>query len=218
MSTSADPGIRGRVRAALGDVVWRTLVAVAIAAAIVALAFATGVAQRAADHAARAHGAATAASAHAHAVRSEAEFVAAMIPHHEEAVASAAAILAISQREEVRSLAADVVSAQSAEIAQLRAWLAEWYPEQGDVAYEPMMRPFTGLRPAEADEVFVADMIHHHEGAIAMAEAYLALRGPKRPEVEALADDIVRVQRAEIAVLALMLQMWGVAPADHTGH
>lgn len=210
-------GVRERLRQLLGDVVWRSLFAVTIAALIVAVTVVTGAAQRAADHAAHAnvHGAPGHGS---HAVTSEAEFIAAMIPHHQEAVDSATALLAITERDEVRELAEDIVEAQASEIALLEGWLAQWYPGQAAVDYEPMMRPFVGLRPAEADQVFVADMIHHHEGAIAMAESYLRLRGAKRPEVVALAEAIIRTQRAEIAVLQLLLQMWGVAPVDHGAH
>ena len=217
MSAPQTVGLGARVRERLVDDVTRSIVVMLAAAALVALAFATGLGQRAVEHgvhAADAHGGAS----HAAEVRSEATFIAAMIAHHEEAVTSAEAILALTERDEVRSLAADVVAAQTAEIEQMRGWLAAWYPEQGPVRYEPMMRPFTGLRPAEADQVFVADMIHHHEGAIEMAEAYLALRGSKRPEVEALADEVIRVQRAEIAALQLLLRMWGVAEPDHGGH
>ena len=210
-------GVRERLRRLLGDVVWRSLFAVTIAALIVAIAAATGAAQRAADHAAHAnaHGEPGHGS---HAVASEAEFIAAMIPHHQEAVDSAAALLAITERDEVRELAEAIVEAQAGEIALLEGWLAQWYPEQAASDYEPSMRPFVGLRPAEADQVFVADMIHHHEGAIAMAESYLRLRGAKQPEVVALAEEIIRTQRAEIAVLTLLLQMWGVAPVDHEAH
>ena len=217
MSAPQAAGLGARVRGRLVDDVARSVVVMLAAAALVALAFVTGLGQRAVEHgvhATDAHGEAS----HAAEVRSEATFIAAMIPHHEEAVTSAEAILALTERDEVRVLATDIVAAQAAEIEQLRGWLAAWYPDQGPVAYAPMMRPFIGLRPAEADQVFVADMIHHHEGAIEMAEAYLALRGPKRPEVEALADEVIRVQRAEIAALQLLLRMWGVAAPDHGGH
>jgi len=210
-------GPRERLRRLLSDVVWRSLFAVTLAALIVAITVVTGAAQRAADHAAHAnaHGAPGHGS---HAVASEAEFIAAMIPHHQEAIDSAAALLAITEREEVRELAEGIVEAQAGEIAMLEGWLAQWYPEQALIDYEPMMRPFVGLRPAEADQVLVADMIRHHEGAIAMAESYLRLRGAKRPEVVALAEEIIRTQRAEIAVLQLLLQMWGVTQVDHDMH
>ncbi|QRN81273.1 MAG: DUF305 domain-containing protein [Nocardiopsis sp. BM-2018] len=217
MSAPHPVTLGARLRERLRDDLARSVLVMLAAASLVVLAFASGLGQRAVEHGVHgddAHGGAS----HAAEVRSEAAFLAAMIPHHEEAVTSAEAILALTERDEVRALALDIVEVQAEEIAQLRAWLETWYPRQGAAPYEPMMRPFTGLRPHEADEVFVADMIHHHEGAIEMAEAYLALRGPRRPEVEALADDVIRVQRAEIAALQVMLRMWGAAEPDHGGH
>jgi len=217
MSAPQTAAFGDRLQAILADDVQRSVLVMVAATVLVALAFATGIGQRASQHGVHAVDG-SGSMAHGAMVRDEATFLAAMIPHHEEAVTSAEAILAISEREEVRALAADVVAVQTEEIEQLRTWLARWYPRQGSVEYAPMMRPFVGLRPHEADEVFVADMIHHHEGAIEMAEAYLALGGAKRPEVEALADEVIRVQRAEIATLQLMLRMWGVAEPDHGGH
>jgi soluble P-type ATPase len=83
---------------------------------------------------------------------------------------------------------------------------------------ERMMRPFVGLRPAEADQVFVADMIRHHEAAASMAASYLDLRGPRQPQVTAFARELLRIVPAETQVLALLLRMWGVAPVDHGSH
>jgi uncharacterized protein (DUF305 family) len=217
MSAPAPASFGARLEAVLADDVQRSVLVMLAATVLVALAFATGLGQRASQHGVHA-GDGSGTMSHAAAVRSEATFLAAMIPHHEEAVTSAEAILAVSERAEVRALAADIVAVQAEEIDQLRAWLSRWYPQQGAVDYAPMMRPFVGLRPHEADQVFVADMIHHHEGAIEMAQAYLALPGAKQPEVEALADEVIRVQRAEIAALQLMLRMWGVAEPDHGGH
>jgi len=205
-----------RLRSLLDDVVWRSLVLMVAASLLVALAFVTGMAERAEGHGAHGDGA---GSHGVHAVTSEAAFMAAMIPHHQEAVDSAAELLAITEREEVRDLAEAIVTVQADEIAHMRAWLAAWYPDGPAAApYEPMMRPFVGLRPAEADQVFVADMIHHHEAALAMAASYLALPGPKRPELVTMAEEVLRTQRAEIAVLQLMLQMWGVVTPDHDAH
>jgi uncharacterized protein (DUF305 family) len=56
-------------------------------------------------------------------------FIDAMIDHHEGAIAMAEAALEQSERSEVRSLAEAIVRTQQAEIDQMRAWAAEWYPE-----------------------------------------------------------------------------------------
>jgi uncharacterized protein (DUF305 family) len=57
-------------------------------------------------------------------------------------------------------------------------------------------------------------MIHHHEMAVAMAADLLA-HGEARPEVEALARDVVRVQREEIETLRGWLDAWSAPQPAH---
>jgi uncharacterized protein (DUF305 family) len=153
-------------------------------------------------------------------VHSEATFIAGMIPHHQEAVDSARELLGITERPEMRELARAVIDVQSEEIALLEGWLESWYPDaEPDPDYQPMMRDLEGLSPAEAERTFLEDMIMHHLMAIAMAQAYLDGEFEKRPEVAAMAEEIVSVQDEEIARMQAWLEDWyGPADADHQDH
>ncbi len=189
----------------LRDLIGRTIVMVSLATALVAVAIALDLPRTGGDAAHGAHGAAAAVHAP---ITSEAAFLAAMIPHHQEAVDVAREVIAKGERTEVRALAAEIVATQAQEIAQLRAWLDAWYPDEPAAAYEPMMRNLDGLTPPAVDVVFVLDMIHHHKMAVTMAQEALDLRPTPRPEVADLARAIVRVQGEEIEVLEGWIEAW----------
>ena len=54
-------------------------------------------------------------------------FIEGMIVHHEGAVKMAEKVLEVSTRPELRTLATNIISAQTSEIAQMNAWLTEWF-------------------------------------------------------------------------------------------
>ena len=71
--------------------------------------------------------------------------------------------------------------------------------------YMLMMRPTTGITDSkQIDVIRTTDMIVHHEGAVQMAEKILTLSNI-RPEVEAFARDIIRLQGEEIAMMRTWL-------------
>ncbi len=54
-------------------------------------------------------------------------FIREMIIHHEGAVAMAERVLEVSKRPELRTLATNIISAQTVEIAQMQSWLSLWF-------------------------------------------------------------------------------------------
>jgi uncharacterized protein (DUF305 family) len=137
----------------------------------------------------------------------EAAFLAEMVAHHREAV-TAARELARSDRPEMRQLGEDVVRTQTAQVEQMSAWLADWYPDQSlDVGYEPMMRDLTGLSGDRLDRAFLEDMVPHHMAAVMMSQ-HLLLRGSEHEEVAVLARDVRDEQHAEILVMRRWLADW----------
>ena len=102
-----------------------------------------------------------------------------------------------------------IVAAQSAQVAQMESWLAEWYPDDSpDVDYEPMMRDLTGLSGDRLDRTFLEDMVGHHMAAVMMSQHVLASRLFDHDEVAALAADIRDDQHAEILRMRAWLRDW----------
>lgn len=152
-------------------------------------------------------------------VDSEAAFIVSMIPHHQEAVASAQAVLETTERPEVRELAQNVIATQTEEIATLEGWRDQWYPNATAADYTPMMGDPAGLDPDAADRTFLEGMIVHHEGAITMAQAYLDAGFDKKDEVVQLAQTIVAAQDGEIEQMRGWLNAWyGDAAANPSSH
>lgn len=151
-------------------------------------------------------------------------FIDAMIPHHEGAVVMAEDALAKSQRPEIQQLAQEIITAQAQEIAQMQQWRREWYPDMPETpmawhAQGDHMMPMTeeqrqammmamDLGPAddEYDLRFIEAMIPHHEGAVVMAED--ALEKSQRPEIQALAQEIMAAQEQEIAQMQQWQRAW----------
>lgn len=194
----------------------RTLILLAASTAFVAAALATGLGQQTGGEPSHAH---EAHDMHAMTVDSEEAFIVNMIPHHQEAVESAQAVLESTERPEIRELAQNVITTQTEEIDLLESWREQWYPDAAEADYAPMMPGAEGLSPDEADRAFLEGMIVHHQGAIDMAQSYLDADFEKQPEVVRMAEAIVTVQDGEIEQMQGWLNEWyGDEDADHGAH
>jgi len=105
-----------------------------------------------------------------------------MIPHHEQALEMSAIVLAKHGVDpEVDELAEQIAAAQGPEIDQLEAWLDEWgvprMPGDHDMGMNGMLTDaeldeLEAADGASGSDLFLEQMIEHHEGAIDMAEAH----------------------------------------------
>lgn len=156
----------------------------------------------------------------------DAHFIEQMIPHHEDAITMAKLAQQKAQKSEVKKLALDIITAQNAEIVQMKAWYKDWYgrelPTGNQVMKQHgMMGNSSGMHmgmmgdqsdmsrletAADFDKAFVEEMIPHHQMAVMMAS--MLKNGTQRPEMKKLADDIITAQTNEINQMREWLKNW----------
>ena len=141
----------------------------------------------------------------------EQSFLEQMVPHHQSAIEMATMALDKAQRPEVRRLAQQIITAQEAEIAEMRDWHETWFGSEL-VAAEDGAHHDTDMTELEEsagdgfDRAFLRMMIPHHAGAIAMADA--VMMDSPRTEIRELADEIVAAQAKEIGQMQEWREQW----------
>lgn len=134
-----------------------------------------------------------------------------MIPHHEQAVVMAEFAFTNTDNPEVLALAQEIKDAQGPEISQMNAILKRFNADTGGHGGHTMAGMLTDqelevLQDAqgpEFDQLFLAGMIAHHEGAIDMANDVLAAGSD--PEIRTLAEAIIAGQQKEISMMQKLL-------------
>ncbi|WP_316436836.1 DUF305 domain-containing protein [Leptolyngbya sp. NK1-12] len=140
---------------------------------------------------------------------SEFDYLSQMIPHHQEAIDTAKIVLASSDRPEMQTFAQEIIEVQSAEIEQMQAWLAEWYPDQQNtLPYTPMMRDLSQLQGDELDQTFLEDMIVHHHMAVMMSRMLIHHQLVEHEPVRPFAEQIATSQMNEIHQMRSWLHEW----------
>ncbi|MEV5881350.1 DUF305 domain-containing protein [Streptomyces sp. NPDC052020] len=160
-------------------------------------------------------------------------FAQGMIPHHRQALDMARLAAGRTASAEVEDLAARIEKAQEPEIATMTGWLRSWGEEvpksaeslpgtghsghsggsghSGDSGHAGMpgmmdgadMEKLEKATGEDFDRMFLTMMIEHHKGAVEMAAAEKE-KGAYGP-AQALADEIVTAQNAEIAQMERLL-------------
>ncbi|WP_454051335.1 DUF305 domain-containing protein [Cellulomonas sp. Marseille-Q8402] len=169
----------------------------------------------------------------------DAGFARDMQAHHGQAVELAVLLRDRSTDEEVRTVALDILLTQQNQFGQMAGWLSTWglpaaasdapmawmtgehghatatTTADGTSGYAAMpgwvsredLARLTAAGGADADRLFLQLMIPHHEGGVEMAE--YAVEHAQRPQVVALAQNIVRSQERELTALHAMLDARG---------
>jgi uncharacterized protein (DUF305 family) len=135
-------------------------------------------------------------------------FIDGMILHHQGAIEMAKQAQTEAEHQEIKDLADNIIASQEAEINQMQEWRQTWYPDVA--ATQGMGMDMATMAVAEGDELydlrFIAAMIPHHEGAIAMAKE--ALTKTEHEEIKTLAENIITAQEDEIAQMKEWQTAW----------
>jgi uncharacterized protein (DUF305 family) len=145
-------------------------------------------------------------------------FLQMMIPHHQQAVDMANLAVTRSTNQKLLSIANAIKSGQTAEIAEMGAWLSDngatELPDasghhmggmgmgMGGMLSDTEMSALAAATGAEFDRLWLHGMIQHHEGALHMV---MMIDDSDNPELRAFADRITKVQTAEIAEMNALL-------------
>ncbi|MBD1854728.1 MULTISPECIES: DUF305 domain-containing protein [Leptolyngbya] len=165
-------------------------------------------------------------------------FIVMMIPHHEDAVAMADLASNRAQHPELKALARSIKTTQTREIQEMQTWYKQWYgatvPQwqpgmgikspsnqlarsagspgwgMGMMGHRGMMGMRTDLvalqNAKDFDRTFIEEMIPHHQMAVMMAQ--MVLTNSQHPEIQRLAESIVKTQTAEINQMQQWYQTW----------
>jgi uncharacterized protein (DUF305 family) len=162
----------------------------------------------------------------------EQAFLAAMAPHHESAIAMAVVASKRARHAELRELTGAIVSTQEAEIGRMarihRHLTGETLrpnmdahqqlglsAEQAGMMHDgrEAVAELNGAKPF--DRAFIDAMVPHHQGAIRMARAVLAVT--EDAELRRLAERIVANQSREIAQMNRWRSAWYGGPSPAGG-
>jgi uncharacterized protein (DUF305 family) len=145
--------------------------------------------------------------------RSKAEraFLTEMVGHHAMAVDMAEMAMMRATHPELKTLAENIISTQTAEMDKMQSWLKRWYgktamPEMGHHEMAQMEELEQSATAAEFEVRFLALMTMHHTQAIERA------REVKKARIHSvtrkLANDIIDAQTAEIDQMRAWLVAW----------
>jgi uncharacterized protein (DUF305 family) len=161
----------------------------------------------------------------AQASETDGAFITSMVPHHESAIEMAEMAQERAEHPEIKTLAREIIAAQSAEIETLNQIHERLFGEPVSGAHgslglsEEMMGMEMDMAALERarpfDRAFIDEMIAHHQGAIRMAQVELA--EGEDDETKSLANAIIDAQALEIEEMNEWRMDWYGVPSPAGG-
>ena len=142
-------------------------------------------------------------------------FLQMMIPHHQQAIDISNIALKTSKDSELLALAQTIITAQSAEITQMNAWLKQAGAEtdmghsmdgMGGMLDDSELSALSASTGKTFDLLWLNGMIGHHDGAIHMTTM---IRDASNPEIKAFGEKVIADQSAQIDQMKAMLNRIG---------
>lgn len=146
-------------------------------------------------------------------------YIANMIVHHQGAVDMAKLAQTNAKHAELKTMANEIISAQTTEINSMLSWQKVWgYPPSSGEMMEDhsamgmmddmatAMKELEGKTGDEFDKAFLTQMIAHHESAVAMSRP--GIKNAGHQEVKDLAKAVIEAQTREIAQMRQWLIEW----------
>ena len=140
-----------------------------------------------------------------------------MTLHHEAAIITSSGIKEITKDPKVADLAARIIKAQSTEVQDMQELIkSDALTGNDSTSFQKSMENIMGnmmkkmklpsgkLTPDQATQVFLENMIVHHEGAVEMAKAYL--KTGKNKKLINISKNILATQPAEIKEMQNLLK------------
>ena len=152
-------------------------------------------------------------------------YISDMLAHHQGGLDMASYAANQASKPEIKTLSANIMTTQSAEVNTMFNWQQEWGyagtdsndPHASHAAMEAggsmtdnmaeMTAKLTSLRGEDFDREFLTQMIEHHQQAVDMSK--FADQNAKHQELKDFAKEVIRVQEKEIADMKRWQKLWG---------
>ena len=142
-------------------------------------------------------------------------FLQMMIPHHQQAIDISNIALKTSKDSELLALASAIITAQTAEITQMKSWLKDAgattemghsMSGMGGMLDDAELSALSAAAGKTFDSLWLQGMIGHHDGAIHMTTM---IEDASNLEIKKFGENVLQDQSAQIVQMRAMLKRIG---------